>query len=523
MAGVEPASEHSQPPNVVLILADDLGYSDLGCYGGEIATPNLDRLGRSGVRATCFYNTARCSPSRASLLTGRHPHETGIGVLTDDFTPYGGYPGTLSRRFATMAERLKGFGYATCLAGKWHLSSNTQEPDAAWPTRRGFDEFFGIMPGADSYFHPGNLWRDETRLDAPTENFYLTDAISDHAADFISRNSGTPFFLYLAYTAPHWPLHAKPEDIERYAGVYDRGWDVLRRERHERMSADAIAGPEAVLSERDPTLPAWDDVGDKDWEAHRMSAYAAQVDRMDRGIGRVLDALTGNGADENTIVIFLSDNGASPEDLPPRHAPLFRQRQPSHTPAGEPLKIGNEPTIVPGPPTTYSSYGRAWANLSNAPFRYYKRWVHEGGIATPFIVSWPSGDLAVGSILRTPFQLTDVLPTVLQAVGVPPDADVRGVSMLAALRDVETDVDHALFWEHVGNAAARLGSWKIVRVADEPWELYDMTTDRSETRNMASEHPNVVLRLADDWAQWAQANGVIPWEQLRSVVKTQGG
>ena len=520
------ASEAStqQKPNIVLILADDLGFSDIGCYGGEIRTPNLDRLGREGIRATSFYNTARCSPSRASLLTGRHPHETGIGILTDDFSPYGGYPGTLNHSFATTAEHLKAAGYATCLSGKWHLSSNTKEPDDSWPTRRGFDEFYGIMSGADSYFYPRSLWHNETLLNQPIEDFYLTDAVTDHAIDFITGKSHHPFFLYLAYTAPHWPLHAKEEDIARYDEVYQQGWDQLRRERFTKMQREGLLGTESELSDRDPTQPLWDDVSDKDWEARRMATYAAQVDSMDQGIGRVLETLEASGKLDNTLVIFLSDNGASSEPLPPTGAPYFRQRQPAHTPSGEPLLIGNEPDIIPGPGSTYSSYGRAWANASNTPFRFYKRWVHEGGIATPLVVHWPDGGIDGGSFLRSPFQLTDVLPTILDAAGAQNQEPMPGISMLPALRkEQDNELEHPLFWEHVGNAAVRSSKWKLVRIADEPWELYDISTDRTELRNVAENNPGVVQELASMWQQWADSVGVIPWDKMRETVRTHGG
>lgn len=496
-------------PNVIVILADDMGYSDLGCFGGEISTPNIDRIGREGIRFTQFYNTARCSPSRASLLTGRHPHEVGIGVLTDDERPHG-YPGSLDPRFPTLAERLGDAGYATCLSGKWHLSSNVREPDGSWPTRRGFGEFYGIMPGADDYFHPRTLWHNEERQPVPTEpGYYFTDAISEHAAQFVTDRAGeTPFFLYLAYTAPHWPLHAAEEDIREYAHTFDDGWDALRPRRLARLVEEGILPPDSELSERDPSQPAFAEVSDPEWEARRMAVYAAQVAAMDRGVGRVLDALAATGEAENTIVLFLSDNGACAEQMPPEDATHFRERQPSHTPGGVPLRIGNEPAIRPGADDTFASYGRAWANLSNTPFRLYKRWVHEGGIATPLLARWPEG-LAEPRIVRDPYQLTDITPTLLDACGLEP-SDGPGISMLPTARGESPSDEHPLFWEHIGNAAVRRGRWKLVREAGRPWELYDIDADRSELHDRAELFPDLVDELQKLWQRWADSVGVLP-------------
>jgi arylsulfatase A-like enzyme len=507
MTADRPADERR--PNVIVILADDMGYSDLGCFGGEIETPNIDRIGREGIRFTQFYNTARCSPSRASLLTGRHPHEVGIGVLTDDERPHG-YPGSLDPRFPTLAERLGSAGYATCLSGKWHLSSNVREPDGSWPTRRGFDEFYGIMPGADDYFHPRALWHNEERQPVPTEpGYYFTDAISDHAAGFVTDHAGdSPFFLYLAYTAPHWPLHAPEEDVQVYAHTFDDGWDALRPRRLARLVEEGILPADSELSERDPSQPPFSDVSDPEWEARRMAVYAAQVAAMDRGVGRVLDALAASGEAENTIVLFLSDNGACAEQMPPEDATHFRERQPSHTPAGVPLRIGNEPEIRPGPDDTFASYGRAWANLSNTPFRLYKRWVHEGGISTPLLARWPQG-LAEPRIVHDPFQLTDITPTLLDACGLDP-ADGPGVSMLPAARGESPSGEHALFWEHIGNAAVRRGRWKLVRESGMPWELYDIESDRSELHDLADRFPELAEELEALWQHWADSVGVLP-------------
>lgn len=501
-------------PNIIIILADDLGFSDLGCFGGEIPTPNLDRLAGSGVRMTQCYNTARCSPSRASLLTGRHPHETGVAILTDDGRP-DGYPGTLSNKHPTLAERLQADGYATCLAGKWHLSANVSEPNESWPTRRGFEEFYGILGGAGDYFSPRALYDGEDRLPVPDpDEYYFTDAVSDRAADFARRSAAarTPFFLYLAYTAPHWPLHAPEEAIARHEATYRVGWDVLRERRLERARCEGVIGEEAALSDRDGTNPAWEDENERDWQARRMATYAAQVEILDQGVGRLLEQLDSSGVREDTLVLFLSDNGPCAEDMPPMDAPHFMQRQPQATADGRPMRIGNRPDIAPGAADTYASYGFAWANLSNVPFRLYKRWTHEGGIATPLIAHWPNGGLEGGSLSRRPAQLTDIAPTVLDAAGA--KSDGPGVSLLDDMRGSDGEA-HALFWEHIGNAAVRDGDWKAVREAEQPWELYDLSRDRSELHDLSAERPEILARLIDMWERWADRVGVLPWETIK--------
>ena len=549
-------------PNVVLILVDDMGYSDIGCYGGEVQTPSLDRLAREGVRFSQFYNTARCSPSRASLLTGLHPHQTGIGILTNDDRPRG-YPGTLNNRCVTIAEVLKTAGYATCLSGKWHLASEMRVPNEAWPTRRGFDRFFGTLTGCGSFYQPGTLTRGETNVEdeALDPGFFYTDAITNEAASFIldrqSRSQGQPFFLYVAYTAPHWPLHALPEDIRKYRGVFDEGWDVLRERRMRRLHESGILDGSAGLSGRDPTQPAWNDAKDKEWQARRMEAYAAQIDRMDQGVGRIVAALEETGQLDNTLIVFLSDNGASEEALPLVKLEQFKQRTDilrTRTRDGTEVRFGNEPSIVPGPEDTYASYGRAWANLSNTPFRFYKQWTHEGGIATPFIVRWPTGGIPAGAIVRTPSQLVDVLPTIVEAAGATyptqfngrPVIPVEGRSLLPALRG-DPVPEATLYWEHTGNAAVQRGRWKLVRVHPEvrrfwlqtgdattvaqsgiddeysySWELYDLSTDRAELRDVAADHPDIVAGLAQQWQAWADRVGVIPFDEVIDIYASRG-
>ncbi len=508
-------------PDIILIVADDLGFSDLGCYGGEIRTPHLDRLASRGVRLSQFYNTARCSPSRASLLTGKHPHQTGIGVLTRPDPPHG-YLGDLSPSHPTIAEMLSVAGWRTWLCGKWHLSSDVNTPSHSWPTQRGFERFFGTIAGCSSYFDPQTLTRGETPAgDAAEDDFYYTDAISSEAVCWIdelsSEDSNEPFFLYLAYTAPHWPLHARLEDVEATRGRFDDGWDTLRERRLERLVEEGILQPGTTMSDRDPSQPPWSEASDHEWQARRMEVYTAQVESMDRGIGRVLDALDRAGRLDNAIIIFLSDNGASAEELPIGDPETFRTKDQSLTTGsrdGRALRLGNTPIIEPGPEDTYGSYGVPWANLSNTPFRRYKRWVHEGGISTPLIFQWANGGLAGGSVLHTASQLVDIVPTILDAVGVGPDSfSAEGRSLLEALRGGPVD-DRTLYWEHIGNAAIRRGSWKLVRAHPLEWELYDIVTDRTELHDLAHIHPLVVDELSRAWEQWADRVGVIRWDDM---------
>jgi arylsulfatase len=524
-------------PDVVVVLADDMGFSDLGCYGGEIRTPHIDRLGRDGVRFSAFYNTARCSPSRASLLTGLHPHQTGIGILTNDDSPRG-YPGTLNDRCATAAEVLRESGYATCLAGKWHLAAEMTEPNDAWPTRRGFDRFFGTLTGCGSYYDPGTLTRGEADASAEARDpgFFYTDAIAEEAVEFVEHQAATapeqPLFLYLAFTAPHWPLHAPEPDIAALDGVFDDGWDVLRERRMKRLVDEGVLPAGTALSERDPTQPAWVDADEQGWQIRRMQTYAAQVERMDSAVGRVVEALRAAGRLDDAVIVVLSDNGASPEDLPKGELESFRLRTdivPTRTRDGRDVRVGNEPGIAPGPEDTYASYGRAWANLSNTPFRFYKRWVHEGGIAAPFLVHWPAGHLAGGTVVDLPVQLVDVLPTLLDCVGVDhpetyrgrPVLPLEGRSFLPALRGGHLD-PVPLYWEHTGNAAVRVGRWKLVREYPGPWELYDLDRDRTELVDLAEGHPDVVAELAERWQSWADRVGVIPWDTTLAIYAERG-
>jgi arylsulfatase A-like enzyme len=526
----------TQKQNVILILNDDMGYSDIGCYGGEVDTPNLDRLAVNGLRFTQFYNTARCSPSRASLLTGLHPHQTGIGILTYDNGPEG-YPGDLNHECVTMAEVLKESGYKTYMSGKWHVAKSLREPSGNWPTQRGFDQFYGTIIGAGSFYDPNTLTRGNENIEheaTEDENFFYTDAISDQAVSFIHEHKQShpdkPFFQYVAYTAPHWPLHAHVEDIAKYKGRFDKGWDKLREERLRRLVEQGILDASWKLSDRDPGEPEWEAAKNKEWLLRCMEVYAAQIDRMDQGIGRIIRSLEETGQLDNTVIIFLSDNGACAEDIPPdvngedlANELLIAKMK---TRKGEDVIFGNHPHLMPGPENTYQSYGKAWANLSNTPFRLYKHWVHEGGIATPFIVHWPQGIKDKGAIRHTPAQLPDVMATVLEITGTDYPASYRGhailplegISMVPSFTE-DTWNREPLYFEHEGNACIRDGKWKLVCNYPSPWELYDMETDRTEMIDLADKHPEIVKLMTEKYEDWAKRSRVVSRDKILEIMK----
>lgn len=508
-------------PNIVLILADDMGFSDIGCYGGEIATPNIDALAQSGVKMTQFYNTARCSPSRASLLTGLHPHQTGIGILTSDDRP-AGYAGTLSTDCVTMAEVLRSDGYGTYMTGKWHVTGSTRSADESWPCQRGFDRFFGSINGGGSYYWPSTLSEDNSFLPFDTaQTFFYTQAIADRTGQFlrdhVAGRPEDPFFCYVAFTAPHWPLHATEEDIAAQSGRYDHGWDEVRDQRWKKQEQLNLFDQQFAAAPRDPSVPAWVETPDKEWQARRMEVYAAQVAQMDRGVGQILDTLQNLSVLDDTLVIFLSDNGGCAEEIPVGALKLpFAQE----TPDGRPIKIGNTPEVWPGSDETFMSYGRPWANVSNTPFREYKHWVHEGGISTPLIASWPSGGLAAGERAPAPHQLPDIMATILDITGASYPSSfnghsiqpLEGTSMTPAWRGRHQTENRYLFWEHEGNAGCRRDKWKLVKKYPGPWELYDMDNDRAELNDLSLEHREVVNDLSNAYQDWSMRVGVIPPE-----------
>lgn len=497
-AGVGPAlwslgAVAATQPNIVLIMADDLGYSDLGCYGSEIATPNLDRLAAGGLRFTQFYNAARCCPSRAALMTGLYPHQTGIGHMSRDFG-LPSYKGHIGGQCVTIAEALRAGGYTTLMSGKWHLGGAAGQ----LPVDRGFDDSFVSLEGGRNYFHPPDLVVNDKRLPTPERNFYMTDAITDHSVGLLDRHAakGKPFFLYAAYTAPHFPLHALPEDIEKYKGRYAVGWDEIRQRRHGRMVEMGLVQRRWSLSPRHPDAPAWQDAGDKELWDLKMAVYAAQVDRMDQGIGRILEKLRVLGCESNTLVLFVSDNGGCAEHKDPG-------------PAGD----------APGRPRYFGTYGLPWANASNTPFRLFKHWAHEGGIATPLIAHWPDRIRKGGGITHSVGHFIDVMATCLDVAGIRYPAEHRGErivplegrSLLPVLEGRKRQGQEALFWEHEGNRAIRQGEWKLVAGHGESWSLYDLEADRCETTDAASRNPAVVARLDRLYRAWAERCGVVPW------------
>ena len=521
-AGAPPAlAAPAGRPNMIVILADDLGYSDLGCYGGEIHTPNLDRLARGGIRFTQMYNTARCCPSRASLLTGLYPHQTGIGHMTGGKRELPGYRGRLNDRCVTIPQLLRQAGYNTLMAGKWHLG----QPG---PDRRGFDEFYGMVHGFDSFWNASRY----TRLPAgrparsyPEGGFYATDAITDHALDFLgaARKRKQPYFLYLAYNAPHFPLHAPKDAIDKYQAAYEQGWDRIRETRFARMREEGLLDPRWELSPRsiippnrvatahgwaNKQNPAWDTIEPdrrKDL-ARRMAIFAAMVEIMDRNIGRVIADLRAAGELDNTLILFLSDNGACAE----------------WDPWGFDVDTGPENILhrgeqlaAMGQPGTYHSYGSGWANACNTPWRIYKHYAHEGGITTPFIAHWPARIKRRGALDHQPLHVIDLLPTFVELAGAryppAPIQPAEGRSLLPALEGKRV-ARATLYWEHEGNRAVRDGKWKLVALDPSgEWELYDMEKDRTEMRNLARSEPARVREMAAGWEAWARRTNTIPW------------
>lgn len=536
------------PPNIILIMGDDMGYSDIGCYGGEINTPNLDSLAANGLRFTQFYNAARCCPTRASLLTGLYPQQAGVGHMMEDRgTP--AYQGDLNQNAVTIAEVLKETGYATYMSGKWHVTPYVVDnPDKKnWPRQRGFDRFFGMISGAGSLYDPRSLTNDNEYV-APREGFYSTTDFTNFAIKCIEEHqTEKPFFMYVSYMAAHWPMHAPDEAIAKYKGRYDRGWDALRQERYDRMLKMGLVKPEWQLTHRDSFVRAWSDtIKDREWEIANMEVYAAMTDLMDQGIGEIIQILKAKGIFDNTLIFFLQDNGACAEELDwvdsqPDERDLETLASndiqtlmiPQTTRDGKPVKVMKD--AWPGPPESYTAYGLDWANASNTPFREYKHWVHEGGVSTPLIVHWPEKIKNGGVFRQEPTHLIDIMATCVDVAGaVYPKTyknhsiqPMEGESLVPVFDDKPLERE-AIYWEHEGNRAVRMGKWKLIskvnkkqyfqwdKIADLPvenWELFDMENDRTEMNDLANQHPDLVHKMAEMWLNWAKRTGAIPRPQ----------
>ncbi|WP_146431716.1 arylsulfatase [Blastopirellula retiformator] len=512
----------AERPNIILIMVDDMGFSDLGYHGGEIATPNIDALARSGVRFSQFYNNGRCCPTRATLMTGLQPHQTGVGHMTESpgEMNYGAgkspaYQGFLNDNCVTIAEALKDQGYATLMSGKWHLGENDE---SRWPLQRGFEKYFGCVSGATLHFYPGgdrgmSLGNEPIeKLESTTDQqFYTTDAFTDYAIQFLKEEQAgakRPMFLYLAYTAPHWPIQAFEEDIAKYRGKYKIGWDKLREQRLAKQKELGLISANLELSPRTPKIPAWDELdADKQDEMDlKMAVYAAMIDRVDQNVGKLMSYLKESGIEDDTLILFLSDNGGCQE--------------------GGVLGGGQFRNIEQRNRQYFHGYGEAWANASNTPFRLYKHFNHEGGTATPFFMRWPAKIAAQQDWYAEPAHLIDVMPTILDVAGAtyPAEYDGRkihpldGVSLRSAMTGKSLYRQQPLCIEHENNASIRSGDWKLVGrnvarprgVRPENWELYNIAADRTETNNLAADNPDKVKELAQQWNAWAKRVAVYP-------------
>lgn len=568
---VQQAIAQQKRPNIILIMSDDMGYSDIGCYGSEIETPNLDKLADQGLRFTSFYNQARCCPTRASLMTGLYPHQAGMGWMDAVNHKLPGYQAQLNDKSITIAQALKSNGYSTYMTGKWHLQfekdTKQDSPNYNWPIQRGFDKFYGILKGAGSFYDPGTLCRDNTLItpfndsEYKPESYYFTDAITDNAIQYIKEDKkDKPFFMYMSYTAAHWPMHAPESAIKKYKGRYDKGWDYIRRERLRKMKQLGVIGPDVVLSPSD--THSWDDETEKEGMARRMETYAAMIDIMDQGIGKLVSELKREGIYDNTVIIFLEDNGGNGEG----HGfggPEGQTRPIGKDTAGLKVLGPNETQsegvpwitrdgkivmaglkVMAGPADTYLAYLKPWGKVSNTPFREYKHYVHEGGIATPLIVHWPAGIKSKGEIRGQVGNVIDIMPTVLDLAGARYPATyqgknitpVAGVSLVPAFANKPLN-RQAVFWEHEMNRAVRTDEWKLVSTGKlidggyglwkyyqkGPWELYNMKADRAESRDLSAANPEMVKKLAKMWDDWTKTVPVYPtpWKEIKEPIRTE--
>lgn len=513
--GVAQVVPPKKKPNIIVILADDMGYADIGCFGSETKTPNLDEMAAKGLKMTQFYNASRCCPSRASLLTGLYQHQAGVGDMVNSIKEPA-YQGFLNNSCVTLAEALKPYGYTTLMAGKWHVG----QAQAHWPRKRGFDHYFGLIDGAGSYFGP-YPYRPNQKLTIalddkefePGKDYYSTDTYTDYAIKFIdqNKNTGKPFFLYLAYQAPHWPLQALPVDIAKYKGKYMQGWDKLRLQRFKRMQATGILDPGIKLSPRDSKVPEWESLTADEqlrWD-DQMAVYAAMIDRMDQNIGRIRKKLQEMGQAENTVIMFLSDNGASNETINPN---------------GFLSEVYESSKKLSSDPTSFTAYGFPGANVSNTPFRMFKHWEYEGGTATPFIAYGPN-IVKPGRTVSQPGHIIDMMSTCLDLAGGKYPAvyngqkikETAGLSLVPLFKGQRWEGHNALFFEHEGNCAVRQGKWKLVSAYPaNQWYLYDMEKDRTELNDLSRINPAKVKELSLLYEDWAARAEVIPFEKLKT-------
>jgi arylsulfatase A-like enzyme len=505
-------NNEEKKPNIILIMADDMGFSDLGFMGSGIETPNIDKLSQEGLTFNHFYNTGRCCPTRASLLTGLYAHNTGLGWMTVSNLGEPGYTGDMNDQSITIAQALKQADYSTYMTGKLHIMYDAymqaDGPKHNWPLQRGFDRYYGHLSGGGGYYNPGTLTYNNERVDVP-EDFYLTSAVTDSTLSFLedhfTQKKDKPFFFYVAYYAPHRPLHALQKDVAKYRGKFMDGWDEHRKRRYEKLREIGFIDSGWPLTERDHSVPAWEELSNEEkqvWDA-RMAVYAAQIDCMDQGIGDIISTVEKHGALDNTLIIFLSDNGGCAEgqggDLTLEQLPLLGNNQPAQ------------------------SYRTNWANVSNTPFRMYKHYNHEGGISTPLIMHWPKKIKAKGKITDQVGHVIDLMPTILDVAGAeyPLEYDekrihpAQGKSLVNCI-DGESFSREPLFFEHEANRAVIKGKWKLVSIGtrNEPyegeWELFDLSVDRTETNNLVDQQPEIAKELQLLWENWANENHVYP-------------
>jgi arylsulfatase len=523
-------SQGDDRPNILVILADDMGFSDPGCYGGGIDTPNIDTLAEGGLRFTRFYNAARCCPTRASLLTGQYPHCVGVGRNGV----------TMKRNGITIAEGLQRAGYNTSMFGKWHLSvmdtledpekqlrwlNHQYDPDRpfapldSYPVARGFDDHYGVIWGVTNYFDPFSLVDGYDPIEQVPEDYYITDAINRRAARAVREyaEDEAPFFVYVAHTAPHWPLHAKPEDLTKYEGKYRRGWDHLRERRFRRqVELGLFDKSNAALPPVQDGKAEWETLSreEKEFESNKMAAHAAMVDRLDQGTGWIIDSLRETGQLQNTLILLLSDNGSSPE-LPKDWGPGLDR--PSETRDGR--KIQYKGFEKPGSETTFVGIGPPWASATNTPFRYWKAEQYEGGAHTPCIAHWPSGlDVEPGSYTKQVGHVIDLLPTCLEVAGVeyPEEynghsiSPLDGKSLLPILRGKDREGHDQLYFEHLEGKALLEDQWKIVTLQTQnaPWRLYNISDDPTEANDLSDKRPDRVSSMVKDWRSWAREVGI---------------